>query len=223
MELKNIPLADLKDFFTYFQIVTAIAGSMCYYKYKDTYLKYFLFLLWYIVLNDFSAKYYSLNISKYNYFFYNIFQIISFSFYLLLFKNAVKSLKNKKIISILLACYYTCYIINLLFIDDFFMDYFSNTYIIGAALIITSILIFLYEILNSDKIIHINKMMVFWISIGLLLMYLPNIPFNLIRNYYKTSPTIPYIYAVNFILVFIYNIIIISGFIWSSKEQRDYF
>ena len=66
-------------------------------------------------------------------------------------------------------------------------------------------------------------MMVFWISIGLLLFLLPNIPFNVIRNYYKTSPTIPYIYAVNFLLVFIYNLIIISGFIWSSKEQRDYF
>lgn len=223
MEIKNIPLADLKDFFTYFQIVTAIAGSMCYYKYKDTYLKYFLFLLWYIVLNDLVAKLYSINISIYNVFFYNIFQIISFTFYLSLFKNVVKSLKNKKIISILLALYYTSYLINLLFIDDFFKDYFSNTYIIGAVLIITSILIFLYEILKSDKIIHINKMMVFWISIGLLLMYLPNIPFNVIRNYYQDSPTIPYIYAVNFLLVFVFNIIIISGFIWSSKEQRDYF
>ncbi|MFC4739696.1 hypothetical protein ACFO3U_06780 [Flavobacterium ponti] len=223
MEIKNIPLADLKDFFTYFQIVTAIAGSLCYYKYKDTYLKYFLFLLWYIVINDFTARYYSKNISVYNVFFYNIFQVISFTFYALLFKNAIKSLKNRQIISILLAFYYLCYLINLVFIDDFFTDYFSNTYIIGAAVIITSILIYLYEILNSDKIIHVNKMMVFWISIGLLLMYLPNIPFNVIRNYYKTSPTIPYIYMVNFLLVFIYNIIIISGFIWSSKEQRDYF
>ena len=140
MEIKNIPLADLKDFFTYFQVVTAIAGSMCYYKYKDTYLKYFLFLLWYIVLNDLVAKLYSINISIYNVFFYNIFQIISFTFYLSLFKNVVKSLKNKKIISILLALYYTSYLINLLFIDDFFKDYFSNTYIIGAVLIITSIL-----------------------------------------------------------------------------------
>lgn len=223
MEIENIPLADLKDFFTYFQIVTAIAGSMCYYKYKDTYLKYFLFLLWYIVLNDLAAKLYSINISIYNVFFYNIFQIVSFTFYLLLFKNVVKSLKNKKIISILLAFYYSSYLINLLFIDDFFKDYFSNTYVIGAALIITSILIFLYEILKSDIILHINKMMVFWISIGLLLMYLPNIPFNVIRNYYQDSPTIPYIYAVNFLLVFVFNIIIISGFIWSSKEQRDYF
>ena len=223
MELKNIPLADLKDFFTYFQIVTAIAGSMCYYKYKDTYLKYFLFLLWYIVLNDFVAKFYSMNISIYNAFFYNIFQIVSITFYITLFKNVVKSIKNKKIISILLAIYYFSYFINLVFIDDFFKEYFSNTYIVGGAMIITSIVIYLHEILNSDEIIHINKMMVFWISIGLLLMYLPNIPFNVIRNYYKTSPTIPYIYAVNFILVFIYNLIIISGFIWSSKEQRDYF
>jgi len=118
MEIKNIPLADLKDFFTYFQIVTAIAGSLCYYKYKDTYLKYFLFLLWYIVINDFTAKYYSRNISVYNVFFYNIFQVVSFTFYTLLFKNAIKSLKNRKTISILLAFYYLCYLINLIFDDE---------------------------------------------------------------------------------------------------------
>ena len=75
MEIKNIPIADLKEFFTYFQIVTAIAGSMYYYKYKDTYLKYFLFLLWYIVLNDFTAKFYSKNISIYVNFFNFIFII----------------------------------------------------------------------------------------------------------------------------------------------------
>lgn len=222
MDLKNISLVDVRDFFTYFQIVTAIAGTLCYYKYKNTYLKFFLCLLWYIVINEFSARYYTRNVSVYNAFFYNIFQVISFTTYVLLFKSALKNLNSKKIISILLVLYYLSYIFNLLFINDFQTEYFSNSYIVGASVIVITILLYFYEILNSDKVILINKMLIFWIGIGLLLLFIPNIPFHVIRKYYKSSPTIPYIYTVNYFLVFIYNLIIISGFLWTSKRQEDY-
>lgn len=221
MDITNIPLADLKDFFTYFQIITAVAGSLCYYKYKDTYLKYFLFLLWYIVFNDIFAKLYRINVSNYDFLFNNSSQIISFSLYFLLFKSAVKSSKNKKIITTLSIIYY-CFLMICLFNENFFTEYFSNTFIVGGTLIIISILIYLFEILQTDKIIQVNKMLIFWISLGLLFFLLPNIPFNVIRNYYKDSLTIPYIYTVYFLLLFIYNVILITGFISSSKSQRDY-
>jgi uncharacterized membrane protein YfcA len=221
MEVINIPIADLKDLFTYFQLITAIAGSLCYYKYKDTFLKYFLFLLWYIVFNDFFAKMYRLNISAYDVFFYNIFQIISFSFYLLLFKKAIKSPSHKKTISILLFAYYFCYFINL-FVEDFFTSYFTNTFIIGGTMIIISILIYFFELLKSNKIIQINKMLLCWISIGLLFFILPNIPFNIAQKYDTDSPIISYNYTVYFSLLFIYNIILITGFFSSDKKQRDF-
>ena len=221
MDITNIPLADLKDFFTYFQIITAVAGSLCYYKYKDTYLKYFLFLLWYIVFNDIFAKLYRINVSNYDFLFNNSSQIISFSLYFLLFKSAVKNKKNKIIITTLSIIYY-CFLMICLFNENFFTEYFSNTFIVGGTLIIISILIYLFEILQTDKIIQINKMLIFWISLGLLFFLLPNIPFNVIRNYYKDSLTIPYIYTVYFLLLFIYNVILITGFISSSKSQRDY-
>lgn len=221
MSIINTPLADLKYFFTYLQIITAIAGSLYYYKYKDTYLKYFLFLLWYIVLNDIFAELYRAKVSTLDFFFYNSSQLISFSLYFLLFKNAVKKINSEKTISILLILYYCSYI-SCLFFENFFTNYFLSSFIFGGSLIIISILIYLFELLKSDKIIQINKMLLLWISIGLLFFLIPNIPFSIIRNFYKDSPIIPNLYIIYFILLLFYNIILITGFISSSKTQRDF-
>ena len=87
-------------------------------------------------------------------------------------------------------------------------------------MIVTSIILYFSEILNSDKIIRINKMLMFWISIGLLISLLPDIPFDVIRKYYAKSPTIPYIYVVSYLLFITYNLLLISGFIWSEKQQK---
>lgn len=221
MSIINTPLADLKYFFTYLQIITAIAGSLCYYKYKDTYLKYFLFLLWFIVLNDVFAELYRMNVSPHDNFFYNISQLISFSLYFLLFRNAVKKISSRKVIATLSFLYY-CFYIVCLFFENFYTNYFLNSFIFGGSLIIISILIYIAEILKTDKIIQINKMLLLWISIGLLFFLIPNIPFSIIRNFDKNSPTIPNINIVYFILLFFYNIIIITGFISSSKTQKDF-
>lgn len=222
MDITNLPLQDIKNFLTYFQIVTAIVGTINYFKYKNTFLKYFLVVLWYVVLNDFFAKFYTENISIYNAFLYNMYQVFSFTFYFLLFQKAVNSEINKRIIIAIQVSYYFIFIFNI-FQENFIEDYFSTSYMLGGFFVIVAVTLFLIEILNSDKIIYINNMLVFWLSIALLLSILPNIPFNVIRKYYDNSPTIPYIYAASYLLVFIYNIIIISGFIWSSKEQKDYF
>lgn len=221
MSIINTPLADLKYFFTYLQIITAIAGSMYYYKYKDTYLKYFLFLLWYIVINDIFAELYRAKISTLDFFFYNSSQLISFSFYFILFKNAVKNVNSQRIISILLILYYCAYMC-CLFYENFFTNYFLNTFILGGSFIIISILAYLNEILKTDKIIQINKMLLLWISMGLLFFLIPNIPFGILRNFYEDSTTIQYVYIIYFMLLFLYNIILITGFISSSKTQRDF-
>lgn len=222
MDITIIPLHDIKTFLTYFQIVTALVGTFNYYKYKSTFLKYFLYLLWYVVINDFSAKLYSENVSIYNAFLYNIYQFISFSFFFLMYEKAVKSVVNKNVIQVLKIIYYLIFTYYI-FYENFVEDYFSTAYMIGGFFVICAVTLFLLEILNSHKIIHINKMLIFWISIALLLSVLPNIPFNVIRKYYYDSATIPYIYTASYLLVFIYNILIISGFIWCSKEQKRYY
>ena len=221
MELNSITLIDVRNAILVLQVITAIVGSMYYKKYKFSFLKYFIFLLWYIVINDFIALYYSLTINIYNALFFNIYQIISFTFYLVLFKKNIQSLKLKKIVSYLILLYLISFVL-CFFIDDFFKNHFSLSYIIGALFVISSIIMFFSEILNSDKIIKMNKMLLFWISIGLFVSLLPDIPFDLMRKYYANSPSIPFIFASSYLLVFANNILLITGFIWCNEEQRDY-
>ena len=220
MEIKNLPIVEIKNGILILQVVTAIVGSVYFYKYKHTKLKYLLYLLWYIVINDTVAAYYSEHVCKYNAPFYNIFQLISFTLYLYIFKETIQNLKFKRIISYFVVIYYLSFIANIS-ISNFKEVYFYFSYVFGALFIVSSIIMFYSEILNSDKIININKMLIFWFSIGLLVSFLPNIPFYIIREYYINTPTIHYIFLAKYFLVFTNNILLISGFIWSNQEQKD--
>ncbi|RKN02119.1 hypothetical protein D7033_01395, partial [Aquimarina sp. AD10] len=48
-------LLELQEFVIIFQIITAIIGSIFFFKYKNATLKYFLIVLWYIAINDFTG------------------------------------------------------------------------------------------------------------------------------------------------------------------------
>lgn len=201
------------------EFITAVVASIYYYKYKNSHLKYLLFFLWYASINDILAGIYSTTISIFNAPFFNVFQIVFTVFYLSLYKSVIESLKSKKIISYFILLYFISFGIALIY-DDFFKFHMSISYITGSIFIVISIILYFSEILNSDKIININKSLMFWISTGLIISLLPDIPFDVVRKYYVNSPTIPYIYAVSFLLVIIYNLLLITGFIWSNKEQK---
>lgn len=216
----NITINDLKYSGVVIQVITAIVASIYYPKYKNSEAKYLLPFLWYVAINDIVAGIYSATVSVYNAPFFNIFQIVFTVYYLSLYKSVVESLKFKKLISYFILLYLFSFIVAL-FTDDFSKFHLSLSYITGSILIVTSIILYFSEILNSDKIIRINKMLMFWISMALLTCLLPDIPFDVIRRYYEKSPTIPYIYVVTFVLIITFNLILISGFIWSEKQQKQ--
>ena len=45
----------------YVELLSAIVGTIYFYKYRNTSLKYFLFMLWYITLTEFIGSYASEN------------------------------------------------------------------------------------------------------------------------------------------------------------------
>lgn len=216
----NITVLDIRNCGLIIEIITAVVATIYYSKYKYSPAKYLLLLLWYTAINEVVAGIYSLKVSIYNAPFFNIFQVIFTIYYLNLYKSVIESLKYKKLISYFVLIYIVSFAIALI-VDDFFRFHLSLSYITGSILIVISIILYFSEILNSDKIIKINKMLMFWISIGLLISLLPDIPFDVIRKYYAKSPTIPYIYVVSYLLVISYNFLLISGFIWSEKQQKQ--
>lgn len=209
------------NFLIVFNFITAIIGTIYYYKYsKTSVLKYFLLLLYYFAFNELFAKIYSNHINLNNSVFFNISQVFEFTFFLLLYKNSVTKLNNKKWISIFLLTYYISFIINC-FLENFVLDFYAIPYCIGSLFTSLSIILYFLEILNSDKIVELNKSLIFWISIGMFIFYIPSIPFWLIRRYYENFTYIPTLFYSIYFLGFFYNLMFIIGFIWSQKQHKQ--
>lgn len=217
MLVTQIPLVDIKNVVLVLLFITAILATIFYRKYKHNFLKYFLPLIWYNVANEFIAPLYSIHISYNNLILFNIYRIVEFTFYFLMYQNLVENKRNKMTIRIFMIIYYISVVVNC-FLQDFRSDYFARSFFVGASLIIVSIIIYFSEILNSERIINLNRMLAFWLSIAVFLLYITSIPFKLIMNYNQDSPTIPYIYAGNYAVVFIYYLLINIGLFWSKEE-----
>ncbi len=203
----------------YIELITAIVGSIYYYKYKNTFLKYFLILLWYIPINGFIARYlHESEILRNNTILYNIYHVINFSFLFFLFKSHVKDIKYKKWINTFLGIYILSFII-----DAFYKDYITEIqiipFIIGGAFVIITILFYFIEILNTNTILYISKNSLFWISIGLLLYFGGKIPSRIIRSNWEMFPEADYsmIFSIELTLSIVMNICFIIGFIYSQK------
>lgn len=213
-------LSDLQIFGLIFQVITAIVGTIYFYKYDKTILKYFLIILWYIAINDI----FGLILKKYFGFesvtlLYNIYYIIVFSYFMLLFRNFVSNKNRKKLIFIFLIIYLISSFINCFF-ENYLEEVATAPYIIGAILVIIAIIFYYIDILNSEKVLYVNKNLLFWISIGVLIYYAGNIPFRIVRNYVGELVDASIQYLVLVILTFVMNICFIIGFIWSSKKQQ---
>lgn len=209
----------VRDLLTYFQLVTAIIATLYFKKYNEGFIKYFLIFLWYTAINDFIGKYYSININNNNKIFYNIYQMVQFGFYLTLYYFNIKNKTNKNVILVFLGLYFVSVLINCSY-ENFSISYFQTTYIIGATFTVIAIVMYFSQILNSDKIIIITKILLFWISTALLIYYLPIIPFMVVQKYSIKSTKIPDFFIARFILVFLLNVLFISGFIWCNKDRK---
>jgi hypothetical protein len=201
------------------QVVTAIFAALYFYKYKNSSLNILLPFFIYLCLNEYFGMWYSNHINTNNSVVYNLYNIIEITVFITVYKNSLQTIRAKQNLSVLLLVYYFAVIINCFF-ATFTNEVFTNAYLLGTVFIIYAIVLYFGEILGSDKIIFINKSLLFWISTGLLISYVPNIPFSVVIKYYLNSPTIPYIYDLMFLITILTNLLFIIGFICSNKETK---
>lgn len=211
-------LSGLLIFILVLQLITALIGSIYYYKYKNTFLKYFLIFLWYIAINDIIG--YILNNNSFEVaWLYNIYYLIVFNYLIFLFRNYLSNKRHKKWIIILIILYNLSVLINSFF-ENYFDEFSIMPYIIGASFVIISIILYYVDILNSEKVLYVNKNLLFWISIGVLIYYSGNIPFRIVRNYGGELVDASIQFLVLCILTIVMNLCFIISFIWSNKKQQ---
>lgn len=218
----------IKSSVKYFELLSAIVGTIYFYKYKHTSLKYFLFLLWYIVITEFFSKYASKtgvlifytddNGNHYTTWFYNLLRFVTFNSLFYIYYRYLNSIKLKKWIKAFFIVYTVIYIANWLFIQNFIKQSSELPRVVGSLFLIITIIFFFIELLRSEKVVVFHRLLLFWVSVGLLLFYTGTIPFALKRNGYALIPGIHELFLIVYILAIMMYLIFTFGFIWSRKE-----
>jgi len=109
---------------------------------------------------------------------YNTYVILSFLFYIYFYKKLFKNKRNKKIMNLFLILFLVFTIVDILVLKtDYYNDFIINSTIFVALLLIITLILFLAEIINNERIIFfIKKSFIFWISAGSLLFFVGIIP-----------------------------------------------
>jgi hypothetical protein len=225
--MSDLSISLIRNSGKYFELISAIVGTIYFYKYKRTYLKYFLFLLWYITLTEFFSEYaighkFLVYIDDngliYTHWMYNLLYFILFNVLYVIYLKSIKNSRYKFWIKIFIISYIVISIINWTLIQNFVLEMSVFPYIFGSIFLIITIVFYFIELLNSDKIVVFHRELFFWISIGLLLFHSGTIPFSLEYNGYALIPGIHKLFSIITILSNIMYLIFTFGFIWSRKE-----
>ena len=224
----DISSATLRYLVPFSELLASIVGTIYFYKYRHTVLKYFLILLWYITLTEFSGWYISANRiesllffdqngTKYNLWMYNLLRIFTFSTIFYIYIKSINTKRYKQLIKIFLITYLILVVINWSFIQSFIFEMSEIPKIIGSLFVTITVIFYFIELLKSEKIITFHRVLLFWISTGILLYYSGSIPFALKWNGYMLIPGIHKIFLINTILALTMYLTFTFGFIWSKK------
>ena len=216
----------ISDIVIYSELLSAIVGSIYYYKYKHTVLKYFLFLLWYISITELVGWYGSVNDTfgfhkdgvVYRTWLYNLLRVITLSSLFYIYFKYLKNNLFKKWVKLFIIIYASLSIFNWILWQNFLFERSEAPRIVGTVFLIITILFYFIELLRSEKIIVFHRMLLFWISVGLLLFYSGTVPFVLKWNGYMLIPGIHKLFLIVYVLAIIMYLTFTFGFIWSKKE-----
>ena len=212
------------------ELLAAIIGTIYFFKYKHTHLKYFLFLLWYITFTEFIGWYASENNVlvffdengiDYNHWLYNLLYFVFFITILTMYLRSIKDRRQKKWVKIFIMSYILISFINWSFVQSFIFEMSEIPYVVGSTFLIITILFYLIQLLKSDTIIVFHKALLFWISIALLIFHAGTIPFSLKYNDYALFQGIHELFLIIYILSFLMYLVFTFGFIWSTKEPKN--
>lgn len=170
----------------YLELITGVVGLICFKKYSNTFLKYFLYVLWLVILVEFTISILKHNYEiKPNHFIYNVLTSLQYVYYFMLYYRMISKPAYKKWVKGFLIVFIASVIVNFLWFQklDVTAAFHSYTFTVGAILLIVTIGLFLVEILYSEKVLYFKRYLMFWISVGLFVFYTGIIPFVLSINF----------------------------------------
>ncbi|WP_271782688.1 hypothetical protein [Aquimarina algiphila] len=221
------------------ELIAAVAGTIYLNKNReDLPSRYFVWFLWFTVVIEkiglvrrFVLKSEYLDflkdtiIGESNYWIYNPYLIISVFFYVRYLMWNIRSKKIRSILNFLSYLYVFSSIVNFIsYSEKFFNSHSAYGFIVGSTLILLSIILYFYEVLQDDIILEFKKSLPFYVTAGVLVFYLTVTPFFIHSKYYST-PNPGFIKIYTFIIT-IANIIMYTcytiGFVVCLRKNRSY-
>ncbi len=138
----------------------------------------------------------------------NIGVIIQLYLVLTMYYKLLKNNSSKKQVLIVASICLLIQTLSSSFGSGLFHEFNSINFVISWAGVITSVTIFIREILNSELVLFLTKYLWFWISVGLILFYVGAIPNLIVRNLEFDDASVYYLN----IFMHIFNLIVYSIF-----------
>jgi len=208
------------DISNFFLLITAVVAWVTIKKVKNSPLKYLPYYLTYACVLEYGANtdvIYDL-FGKGTSWWYNFGINVELLFYFYIYYMYLKNVRHKKSV-IFLGIIYEIYFLYNVFIAETWDDYQVFPFTLGGVFLIILIFIFLLEMFQSNRILHTNKYLIFWISIGLLFYNIIPIPLFVIRSIISDAE-ISYLMIIQYIANIIMYLLFIYGFIWSSMKYK---
>lgn len=213
-------LENLRFYSIYLALLAGIVGLFFLYKLPGNKAKSLLGMIFFSVLTEFVGS----NLTKWtgliNYCVFNIYILVSFTYYLILLKYLLVHRNHKRFADILLIIFVLFYLCDFIFIQKTIFEAFTFSFAFGVIFVLILSCLYLVEIFNSKKILNFGKSIFFWFILGVLLFHVPFLPFMLAIKWFliESNETI---YS---LMLFILNLLMygcfIIGFIWSEKKYN---
>mgnify|MGYP000722374305 CR=1 FL=1 len=195
------------------QILVAILSVVFIKKYKSP---FYLFLCLFLIVAVFTEIMGTFNTNRYRMgkSTFNHLPFAAFLQFNLLALMYTKLIKDKRLIKLILGLSVLLSVFCILI----YFKYHLFNYLIIFGCINTSFfaLLYLRSLLVSDKILNYKKHFPFWISIGLLVFYIPSIPF-FIKMPFMDDRSLFFLLE---LLIIFMNLFIIYGLLCSKKEVK---
>ena len=221
----------------FFEILAFFTGIFFYQKNKS---KPTLYLVWFLGITVFSELFswyayfvhngflYFLKGTPFesNYWSANIYSLISYLFYINYFKWYLSVKKSITVLNWVSILFLVVGILEIILFDGFFVGFIPISNILGTLLVFLSIAYYYLELLKSDQILHVQKSLPFYVSVGALIFHLCTTPLFLYSAYYSNSIDPGFvslyrqiIFGTNYLLYSIY----IAGFLICLRKKDPYF
>ncbi|AFL82022.1 hypothetical protein Aeqsu_2567 [Aequorivita sublithincola DSM 14238] len=225
------------------EVSAALAGSHYLKKTipRSRSTRHFVYFLWFTVFVEFIGSYAPIAyFSDYRYFtfikgtpfennfwWYQIYILVSFSFLVLYFISFLKNTLLKRLFALLVVGFIISSVIIYIYTDGFFKSTSQYASITGTLLLFFSVILFYFELLKSNLLLQLKRFLPFYLSVGVLAFNLCVTPVEIFSEYFNLEGgnNLFVKLRVNVLLyanIFMYAIFIVGFLICSRKKKSSY-